>query len=141
MKAAKAMVSESKIISKVTRFYYTNQKVEPAEERSRLVDEFLREGLLVEEGNGPNRLGNIKMRHPVTYRKSLSKQYSVLEILAEFIIKPMRNGATGEKRREYPINGAYRELKAKQWRLKHETPILLNSEEGKGILDSELVRK
>jgi hypothetical protein len=134
-------MTEGDVAKKVTAFYYTNQKVEPAEERSRLVDEFLRHELCIEEGDGPSRLGGIKMIHPVTYRKDFSKQYSVLEVLAEFIIKPMRNGPKGEKRREYPINGAYRELKAKQWRLNNETPILLDSEEGKGVLDSELVRK
>ncbi|HDR4901632.1 TPA: hypothetical protein QCR38_003889 [Bacillus cereus] len=82
-KIAEKTLSDTEITKKVTSFYYTNHKVKSAEERIRLVESFLSEELLVNEGDTPERYGKVYMRHPVIYRKSFSRNFSVLEILAE----------------------------------------------------------
>lgn len=136
---------EDEIAKKVTAFYYTNQKVESAEDRIRLVESFLSEELLVKEGDTPERYGKVYMRHPVVYRKSFSRDFSVLEILAEFIIQPKQYGENGETRKEYPVSGVEREHNKKNRQKAKEVPILFDINEkevyGYGVHESELVRK
>lgn len=144
-KATEKTLSDTEITKKVTSFYYTNQKVESVEERIRLVESFLSEELLVKEGDTPERYGKVHMRHPVIYRKSFSRNFSVLEILAEFIMQPKQYGEKGEKRKEYPVSGVEREHNKLQRQKEKEVPILFDTDEkevyGYGVHESELVRK
>lgn len=135
-------MKEDEIAKKVTAFYYTNQKVESAEERIRLVESFLSEKLSVKEGDTPERYRKVYMRHPVIYRKSFSRDFSVL---AEFIIQPKQYGESREKRKEYPVSGVEREHNKKNRQKAKEVPILFDINEkevyGYGVHESELVRK
>ncbi|MFL1665313.1 hypothetical protein [Bacillus cereus] len=138
-------MKEVEIPKKVTAFYYTNQKVESTEERIQLVESFLSEELLVKEGDTPERYGRVYMRHPVIYRKSFSRNFSVLEILGEYIMQPKQYGENGEKHKEYPVSGVERENNKLQRKKEKEVPILFDIDEketyGYGVHESELVRK
>lgn len=138
-------MKEDEIAKKVTSFYYTNQKVESAEGRIRLVESFLSDELLVKEGDTPERYGKVYMRHPVIYRKSFSRNFSVLEVLAEFIIQPKQYGENGEKHKEYPVSGVEREHNKKKRQKAKEVPILFDIDEKEtyrhGVHESELIRK
>ncbi|QWG63406.1 hypothetical protein [Bacillus mycoides] len=138
-------MKEVEIAKKVTAFYYTNQKVESAEERIQLVESFLSDELLVKEGDTPERYGKVYMRHPVIYRKTYSRNFSVLEILAEFIMQPKQYGSNSEKRKDYPVSGVEREHNKLQRQKEKEVPILFDIDEketyGYGVHESELVRK
>jgi hypothetical protein len=144
-KTTEKTLGDTEIAKKVTTFYYTNQKVESTEERIRLVESFLSEELLVKEGDTPERYGKVYMRHPVIYRKSFSRNFSVLEVLAEFIMKPKQYGENGEKHKEYPVSGVEREHNKLQLQKEKEDPILFDINEkeiyGYGIHESELIRK
>ncbi|MCU5635352.1 MULTISPECIES: hypothetical protein [Bacillus cereus group] len=144
-KTTEKTLSDNEITKKVTVFYYTYQKIELAEERIRLVESFLSEELLVKEGDTPERYGKVYMRHPVIYRKSFSRNFSVLEILAEFIMQPKQYGENGEKHKEYPVSGVEREHNKLQRQKEKEVPILFDVDEkeiyGYGVHESELVRK
>lgn len=144
-KTTEKTLSDADIAKKVTAFYYTNQKVESAEERIRLVESFLSDELQVKDGDTPERYGKVYMRHPVIYRKSFSRNFSVLEILAEFIMQPKQYGENGETRKKYPVSGIEREHNKKKRQKAKEVPILFDIDEketyGYGIHESELIRK
>ncbi|EOW9526585.1 hypothetical protein ACO11K_000166 [Bacillus cytotoxicus] len=144
-KTAEKTLSDTEITKKVTTFYYTNQKIESAEERIRLVESFLSDELQVKEGDTPERYGKIHMRHPVIYRKNYSRTFNVLEILAEFIMQPKQYGENSEKHQEYPVSGVEREHNKLQRQKEKEVPILFDIDEkesyGYGVHESELIRK
>ncbi|MEH7456552.1 hypothetical protein V7183_04815 [Bacillus sp. JJ1127] len=144
-KTTEKALSDTEITKKVTAFYYTNQKVESTEERIRLVESFLSEELLVKEGDTPERYGKVYMRHPVIYRKDFSRNFNVLEILAEFIMQPKQYGPKSEKSKEYPVSGVEREHNKLQRQKEKEAPILFDIDEketyGYGVHESELVLK
>ncbi|PFC85549.1 hypothetical protein CN272_21015 [Bacillus anthracis] len=144
-KTAEKMLSDTEIAKKVTAFYYTNQKVESAEERIWLIESFLSDELLVKEGDTPERYGKVYMRHPVIYRKSFSRDFSVLEILAEFIMQPKQYGENGEKHKGYPVSGVEREHNKKKRQKEKEVPILFSIDEEEayrnGVHESELILK
>lgn len=144
-KTTEKKLNDTEITKKVTAFYYTNQKVESAEERIRLVESFLSDELQVKEGDTPQRYGKVYMRHPVIYRKDFSRNFNVLEVLAEFIIQPKQYGTNGEKRKGYPVSGVEREHNKLQRQKEKEVPILFDINEketyGYGVHESELVLK
>lgn len=144
-KTTEKTLSYTEITKKVTSFYYTNQKVESVEERISLVESFLSDELLVKEGDTPQRYGKEYMRHPVIYRKSFSRDFSVLEILAEFIMQPKQYGENGETRKKYPVSSVEREHNKKNRQKAKEVPILfgIDEEEGYryGVHESELILK
>lgn len=138
-------LNDTEITKKVTAFYYTNQKVESAEERIHLVESFLSEELQVKDGDTPQRYEKVYMRHPVIYRKDFSRRFNVLEVLAEFIMKPKQYGENGEKQKEYPVSGVEREHNKLQRQKEKEVPILFDIDEketyGYGVHESELALK
>ncbi|MGG0794377.1 hypothetical protein ABE137_10280 [Brevibacillus laterosporus] len=112
-------ITQNQTIQKVIRFL-TDHKQAPYDARNELVDAFIR-GLDVSSSE----LQTLTMRHPDLVRKSSARRYSVLEVLADFILDV---GMINERGAEYPITNASKDFRRAKERDKLELFILTDGE-------------
>jgi hypothetical protein len=105
--------------TKIKRFWYSNKHVKDGRQRSILVDALLAE--LFAAGYTVEQLRQTKIIHPKLARKERLKRYSVLDVLADFILDVDQ---VAERREDYPVLNAETERRRERERAAIEVPLI-----------------
>ncbi|WP_025717899.1 hypothetical protein [Paenibacillus sp. 1-18] len=99
----------------ITTFWDAHYRIEDDELRVMIVDVVT--STLLAAGRSRKKLAAQAYRHPMTRRKNYLSRFSILEILADFIIKA---DMVAERTASHPVKNADAEFYREQQRKKHE---------------------